>query len=145
MLQKFEPQKIQLTLVGGNYNIGTLADLNNFKIEPRQPLLHFLVEIFDYNVLNFNPSIFAVNTGLSVNFDLDAFNSPLGTDDLKPGQPEDEAEACTETRIFHLRDQLEVGSMCVQQGLLGEDKDVLLCLREGGLLGQERGEGLSEN
>jgi len=35
--------------------------------------------------------------------------------------------------------------MCVQQGLLGEDKDVLLRLREGGLLGQERGEGLSEN
>jgi hypothetical protein len=137
MLQKFEPQKIQLTLIRRNYYIGTLADLNDFKIEPRQALLHFLVEIFDYNVLNFNPSIFAVNTRLSVHFDLDAFNSPLGTDDLKPGEPEDEAEACTETRIFHLLDQLEVGPMCVQQSLLGEDKDVLLCLREGGLLGQE--------
>jgi hypothetical protein len=145
MLQKFEPQKIQLALVCGNNYIGILADLNNSEIEPWLLLLHFLVEIFDYYVLNFNPSIFAVNTRLSVHFDLDAFNSPLGTGDLKPGQPEDEAEACAETCIFHLRDQLEVGPMCVQQGLLGEDKDVLLRLREGGLLGQERGEGLSEN
>ena len=84
MLQKFEPQKIQLTVIRRNYCIGALADLNNFEIEPRLLLLHFLVEIFDYNVLNFYPSILAVNTRLSVHFDLDAFNSSLGTGDLKP-------------------------------------------------------------
>jgi hypothetical protein len=119
MLQKFEGQKIQLTLVGGNYYVSTLADLNYLEIKPWLPLLLFLLDVFDNNVLDFNPSIFALNARLSIHFDPDAFNRPLGTGHLKPGDPEDEAEACAETRIFHLRDQLEVGTLCVQKGLLG--------------------------
>ena len=126
MLQKFEPQKIQLTLVRGNHYISTLADLDNFEIEPWLPLLLFLLDVFDYNVLNFNPTIFTVNARLCVHFDPDAFNRPLGTGHLKPCEPEDEAEACAETRIFHLRDELEVGPLCVQKGLLGEEEGVLL-------------------
>jgi hypothetical protein len=119
MLQKFEPQKIQLALIRGNNYISILTDLNDFEIESRVLILHFLVEIFDYNIVNFNSSIFALNAGLCIHFDLDAFYSPLGTGHLKPSQPKDEAEACSETRIFHLRDKFEVGTRCVQQGLLG--------------------------
>jgi hypothetical protein len=126
MLQKFECQKIQLTLVGGNYYVSTLADLNYLEIKPWLPLLLFLLDVFDNNVLDFNPSIFALNARLCIHFDPDAFNRPLGTGDLKPGEPEDEAEACAETRIFHLRDQLEVGPLCVKEGLLGEEEGVLL-------------------
>ena len=104
MLQEFEPQHIKLTLVRGNNYISTLADLNYFEIESRLLFLHFLIEIFDDYILNINLSIFVVNARLCIHFDLDAFDSPLGTGHLNPSQPKDEAEACSETRIFHLLD-----------------------------------------